>query len=218
MKAVVYYADCPRISFKFPKGLYEELMLGLRNNLKKHNIPLIHITLEGHPGLGDENIYFEGNPDWVNFNREVFFTEFLKKIAENNQTYWFTEPDARLNHPIPDLIGDVAFTVRENRISPAWRLAKKTAYPIFQEAIDLFPNDRSKWQGDSEAWAQIYYNMNYPGDDNIIEYKQLKVELRKYKLYNMTGSYFSQQFKANHKFTIIETEKKNESRKSVGSN
>jgi hypothetical protein len=203
MKAVVYYAYCPRISYRFPIGLYEDLMVGLRENLNSHGVPLIHITLEGHEGLGNDNIFFEGDPDWVNYNREVFFTEFLQTIAEPGETYWFTEPDARLNNHFPELKGDAAFTVRENRISPAWRLAKKTAYPIFQEAVELFPDDKCKWQGDSEAWAQMYYNMGYPGDDNTIQYKNLNVELRRYKLYNMTGSYYSQQYKANQKFTIL---------------
>jgi hypothetical protein len=207
MKAVVYYADCPRISSKFPDGIYESLMLGLKDNLNNHDIPLIHITLTGHKGFGNTNIFYDADPDWVNYNREVFFTDFLKTKAEENETYWFTEPDARLNNSFPALIGDAAFTVRENRIFPGWRLAKKSAYPIFQQAIDFFPNDKSKWQGDSEAWAKIYYDMGYPGDDNTIEYKKLCVELRKYKQYNMTGSYYSQQYKANHKFTIIETEK-----------
>lgn len=202
MKAVIYYAACPRISNKFPIGVYEDLIIGLKENLKKFDIPLIHITLTGNIGLGDTNIYFDGNEDWVNYNREIFFTDFLKNKAEDNETYWFTEPDARLNNLFPELTTDAAFTVREDRIYPGWRLAKKTAYPIFQEAINLFPTDKSKWQGDSEAWAKMYYNMEYPGDNNIIQYKNLTVELRKYKLYNMTGSYFSQQYKANRKFMI----------------
>lgn len=202
MKAVIYYADCPRISSKFPIGIYENLIKGLRENLNKFNIPLIHITLTGNTGLGDENIYYDGNPDWVNYNRELFFTDFLKNSADEKEVYWFTEPDARLNNSFPELNTDIAFTVRENRIFPGWRLAKKSAFVLFQEAIDLFPEDRSRWQGDSEVWAQIYYNMNYPGDDAIIQYKNLNVELRKYKLYNMTGSYYSQQYKANRKFMI----------------
>lgn len=49
MKAVIYHAD-GEIARRYPIDTYKNLCLGLRENLKSFNIPLIHITLTGHEG------------------------------------------------------------------------------------------------------------------------------------------------------------------------
>lgn len=207
MKAVIYYADCPRVSRKFTReNIYPDLIKGLRNNLNTHGVQLIHITLNGHEGYGDVNIYHDGDPDWVNYNRELYFADFLKKHAEENETYWFTEPDARLYQMFPDLEDtDADFTSREGRISPAWRLAKKSAYPIFQQAVDLF-EDRTQWTGDSRVWRIIYEQMGKPPENTSTDYLNLRVGIRKYKHYNTTSSPWSRQWKAGHKNRLLDNE------------
>jgi hypothetical protein len=145
MKAVIYHADC-RIAKRYKPGIYKDLILGLKENLKSFNIPLIHLTLHGFEAYGDENYFFSGDPENVNYNREVCFIDFLKNHAVDDEVYWFTEPDTRLKNLFPHLEGDVSFTVKlgEERITPQWRLAKKSALPIFEEALPLYREEDRK--------------------------------------------------------------------------
>ena len=99
MKAVIYHATVDFRKFQpeskdFPDDIYEQLFAGARKNLAYFNIPLVHLTIKGHPGWGDENIYFDGDPQNVVYNRELFFAEYLKTQADD-QVFWLTEPDAR---------------------------------------------------------------------------------------------------------------------------
>jgi hypothetical protein len=135
MKAVVYHADAS-IAKQFSKNTYKLLFQGLKRNLNSFNIPLVHLTIREFPGWGNENYFFKGDPEDVICNREKFFIEFLKN-TNNNETFWFTEPDSRIVSLFPELITDIAllYRNREPHITPAWRLSKKSGLPFFEEVF-----------------------------------------------------------------------------------
>jgi hypothetical protein len=212
MKAVIYHADCRIAKKRGKEGLYKDLILGLKKNLQIFQIPLIHITLEGFEAYGDMNFFYKGDPEEVNYNRELFFIDFLKNHAEDDEVYFFTEPDTRINNMFPELEGDASFTVHrgEQRIAPQWRLAKKSALPIFEKAFSFYREDKKFWGGDTEIWGKFYSFLRYPDDNVNVQYENLIIQLRPYKWYNMTGSHFTQQFKSNRKNMLADREKEKE--------
>lgn len=210
MKAVVYHADAS-IAKKFPKDTYKNLLIGLRKNCNKFNIPLIHITIKGFEGYGDENIFVDADPENITQNREKFFIELLKS-AKDDEIFYFTEPDSRINKEFPPLTTDAAFLFRvgEHTITPAWRLAKKSALPIFEEAYSYYTESVNDWGRDTAAWKQLCDNIKNP-KLGIVQYKGLEIELRRYKDYcfrRRTG--FVSQFKSNNKRDLIEQDRLNE--------
>ena len=202
MKAVIYHADAS-IAGKFPKDTYKNITLGLKENLRSFNIPLIHITLTGHEGWGDENYFYDGDPEDVVYNREKFFLEFLKTCDDD--VYWFTEPDSRLNSELPPLTTDLALLRRNDdvTISPWWRLAKKSAVPFFEELITHFDMERKGWDGDSIAFIKMWEVMGKP-DWGIYEWQGLTVDLRDYKLYTGRHNPYSRQWKSYNKLELID--------------
>ena len=78
MKVVVYHANGPKAD-EFVSGIYKDLFLGLKKNINSFGYPLIHLTLEGHEGWGDETFYYQGDSKNVIYNREYCVLEFLKK-------------------------------------------------------------------------------------------------------------------------------------------
>jgi hypothetical protein len=208
MKAVVYHTDAS-ISEKFPKDTYKNLLLGLRKNCNDFNIPLVHITINGFEGYGDENIFVDADPENIVWNREKFFIEYLKS-ADSNETYYFTEPDSRINKNFPDLTTDLALLYRGKvpRITPAWRLARTSALSIFEEVFDDY-TDQKTWNTDCTAWDKFYDKLNPVENLGIHEYKNLTIELRDYKKYCLRrrDAYVSQ-FKSNHKSDLIRQDKK----------
>jgi hypothetical protein len=210
MKAVVYHTDAS-LSKKFPKDTYKNLLIGLRKNCNKFDIPLVHITINGFEGYGDENVFVDADPEDITHNREKFFIEYLK-TANPKETYYFTEPDSRINKMFPPLITDAAFLYRKgtNTITPAWRLAKRSALPIFEEAFSYYDEDIQDWGRDTAAWKCLYDKLKHPGL-GIAHYKSLTVELRSYKSYCLkrrTG--YVSQFKSYHKKHLIEQDRLDE--------
>jgi len=216
MKAVIYHADAPRantprtytIGFqtRFSHFSYKDLIIGLKENLNSYGIELIHLTLDGFPGYGDLNFFYPGNPDEIIYNREVCFTEFLKNQAEAHEQYWFTEADVRLRNPFPLLEQgvDAALIVApsEKRFLPTWRLAKKSAAPIFEEAVAEF-GSLKHWDGDTEAWGKVYLTAGSPGENQQITHNGMCLETRAYKLYNMGKSHYTAHYKSKHKEFIL---------------
>jgi hypothetical protein len=202
MKAVIYHADGP-IAKNYPVGTYDELILGLKENCNKFNIPLIHITLAGFKGLGDINYYYEGDPSEIIYNREKFFIEFLKQADDD--VYWFTEPDSRIINVFPELSGDLAMLLRsdEKRLNAAWRLCKKSAIPFFEEVLENFDLSNKTWNGDSVAYSKIWELIGSPDKEGYIRYKNFDIELRSYKQYCSRKGYYTQQFKSNHKNELL---------------
>jgi hypothetical protein len=201
MKAVIYHADT-YLADKFPKDTYKQLTLGLKENLKTFNIPLIHITVTGHEGWGDENYFYDGDPADAMYNREKFFLEFLKTCPED--TYWFTEPDARLNSELPPLTTDLALLRRNNgvAISPWWRLAKKSSIPFFEEVLKNFDMENKGWHGDSVAYTTTWESIGKPGW-GIHNWNGISIDFRDYRLYTGRGKPYSRQWKSHKKLELL---------------
>lgn len=203
MKAVIYHADAS-IASNFKDGTYKKLIEGLRQNCNSFDIPLIHLTVNGFPTWGDESYFFDGDPKNIVYNREKFFIEFLKQ-AEND-VYWFTEPDSRINSMFPPLKTDLALLIRnhsEKRITPAWRLARPSALPFFEEALSLYDHSQKVWDGDTVGFRKMWKNIGEPISEGVVTYKGISIELRNYKHYCMRKSIFTQQFKADHKTELL---------------
>jgi len=203
MKAVIYHADSPKLVNKIPAGMYKKLTLDLKKNLNQFGIPLIHLTLNGFEGWGDENFFFNGDPENIILNREKTFVEFLKN-AQQEEHYWFIEPDTRLMNIFPDLDCDLALLYRNDpiHISPAWRLAKKTALPFFEEILECFNYDYKDWHGDSWAFCTVWEKMNKPGIDKL-HYNGMDIELRDIKDYGKRRSRYSTQWKGQSKMKLL---------------
>jgi len=202
MKAVVYHTNAS-IAKQFPDKTYELLFRGLKKNLNSFGISLVHLSIKGFPGWGDENYFFDGDPEDIVYNREKFFIEFLKN-CDGTETYWFTEPDSRLITMFPPLTTDLALLYRNRapNITPSWRLATKQALPIFEEIFSYYDLEKKTWHGDSTAYQQIWEIMNCPKIE-IINYKNISIELRNYKEYSMTKSKYTQQYKFHHKEELL---------------
>jgi hypothetical protein len=208
MKAVVYHADAS-IAQGFEVGTYKKLMEGLKENCNKFGIPLIHLTIKGFEGWGNENYYFDGDPADIVYNREKFFIEFLKQA--DDEIYWFTEPDSRINVMFPPLEHDLALLIRahaEKRITPAWRLAKPTALPFFEEALSYYDQAQKAWDGDTVGFRKMWEQIGMPTGEGVVSYNNISIELRNYKQYCMRKSIFTQQFKADHKNELLVKEEK----------
>jgi hypothetical protein len=201
MKAVVYHADST-IAKSYPQNTYKNLFTLLKSNLKKFNIPLIHLTINGYEGWGDENFFYDRDPNDIVYNREDLFLNFLKNA--NDDVYWFLEPDHKLITMFPELNTDLALLIRNDStpITPSWRLARKTAIPFFEELLDTFVVNRN-WNGDSVAFCKMWERIGSPLNPGIVKYKDLLIELRSYKQYSTRKSQYSQQFKDLHKLELL---------------
>lgn len=206
MKVVVYHADSQKYPFPIRDGLYKDLMTTLRRNVNSFGYKLIHLTTKNKEGWGDENYYYDLDPDQIVFNRELCFVDFLKNNSKDGETYWFTEPDSRINKIFPSLENDVDFLIRNDAVpmSPAWRLAKNTALPAFEELLSCFSSDEKAWSGDTSSIIEFYKRIGSPKGDKTIIHNGLSIGFRDYKFYCMRKSEYTQQFKAHHKEELIE--------------
>jgi hypothetical protein len=206
MKAVIYHAKA-KIAENFPPLTYEKLIHGLRKNLNQFDIPLIHLSVYGQMGMGDENHYFDGDPADIIWNREKFFIEFLKEAPDD--VYWFTEPDSRIAQMFPPLAGDLALLRRNDSvaITPAWRLAKKSALPFFEEAFTYYVDeaDRRQWHGDSVAYIKMWEQMGKPNVGQV-KYNGMDIDLRDYDSYCRPNAQYTEQWKANNKIDLLRKE------------
>jgi hypothetical protein len=217
MKAVIYHATVNFREFQpgsqnYPDDIYEQLFAGARKNLNEFGIPLIHLTVDGHPGWGNENYFFDGDPQNVVYNREKFFADFLRD-KDSTEVYWLTEPDARLMRDFPALPEDCDLSLLRRRdviaISPWWRLARSTAVPFFDEALQYFDSDKLTWHGDSWAYKRMWENMGQPDigtEHAYVDYNNMKIELRHYNNYSTPKSSYVRQWKSSHKIKLFKQE------------
>lgn len=213
MKAVLYHADA-RFGLRHGEGIYKDLVEGLKQSLHTFGVPLIHVTLKGHEGWGDENVFYEvDDPGEVIYNREKCLLEFLKNDAEENVTYWFCEPDFRMLKEFPPLTTDLCMLYRNDpvAITPAWRLAKKSALPFWEEAFTYFNTDMKEWHGDSRCWVKMWEQLGSPKleakETKQFTYNGMTVELRPYGHYaSRHKQIYSGQWKGGSKMQIVSDE------------
>jgi hypothetical protein len=205
MKVVIYHAEA-NVAKKRRPGIYKELTALLKKNVNSFGFPLIHLTTAGHEGWGDENYFYDLDPKEINYNRELCYIDFLKNSANDTDVYWFTEPDWRINQLFPPLENDIDFLLRDDNapLHPGWRLAKRSALPVFEETLkcyDISP-DQKIWGGDSTGLRNLYDNFGRPTD--TFKAVGCSVGLRYYKEYGMRKGKYTQQFKADHKEELLE--------------
>ena len=210
MKAVVYHADA-RFAWGDPVGdLYAKLFAIFRKNCHSFGIQLVHLTLDGLPGWGDENkTYANLDPKNVVLNREECFSAFLSTAP--NDTYWFCEPDFHIFRAFPELKTDCAMVYRPNDdvpMCPAWRLATPKATPFFEKLRDALravqprPGVGFDWHGDSEAFTKVWNEMGSPTED--AEYMGIKFEFRKYEDYIKGSNKFTRNHFGKKKFWLLD--------------
>ena len=186
MKAVVYHADSHFAWGGEVGETYRKIFEGFKKNCHDFGYSVVHLTLEGFPGYGDENIYFSGyNPREVMFNRELIFCEYLENADDG--VHWFTEPDYRIYRPWPPLKADCALLYRPDdavKLNPAWRLATRKAAPLFREfrdavkTVEIRPGVGRDWHCDSDAFNRVFKRMGTP--ERYCEFVGVKIELRDY--------------------------------------
>lgn len=203
MKAVLYHANAS-IADQYPDNTYEILFRDFVRNAHQFDIPVVHITVEGHPGWGDENFAIQGDPEDIVYNREMGFIEFLKQ-ADPTEVYWFTEPDSRIYRNWPALEDDLCVLRRSDpvAINPSWRMARVSALPWFEEVFTLFDLNQKTWHGDSVAFAEIWHRMGQP-EVGRHTYRGMNIELRPFKAYCNVKSKFTRQYSHNNKLELLE--------------
>lgn len=211
MKVVMYHADhTERLKFKNRLGVYKEITKIFKENVNSFGYDLVHLTTTGHEQWGDENYSLDLDPVEINYNRELCYIDFLKNHAEDNMYYWFTEPDWKIVNKFPPLLNDADFLLRNDIIPlhPGWRLAKKSALPIFEKVLECFYLPLKTWGGDSAGMATFYEALGKPTAETV--YNGLTIGFRDYGLYGGRRTHYTQQYKADHKFELIRND--NESR------
>lgn len=217
-KAVIYHATTnfrelfPK-SGSLPDDLYEQLFKGAKRSLRRFKVPLVHLSVDGHPGWGDENYFFDGDPEQIVFNRELFFAQFLRR-QNRNDVFWMTEPDHRMVRRFPGLGDDIDLCLlrREDAvaITPCWKMARSTAAPFFEEVCTYFDDVEGKrWHGDSSAYIRIWENMGRPDlKDSPVDYKGMRIELRSYSDYSEKDSIYVQHWKSYTKGKLLKKNKR----------
>lgn len=217
MKAVIYHAE-GRPLFVYPPRMYEKLFAGFIKNTRNVVDDVIHLTLAGHPGWGTLNYHFPPpevsligglNPNHCMYNRELLFRWFLARESFEDEVYWFTEPDARVVRRFPALDDDVdvALLYRDDsvHITPSFRLARKSALPLFDFVLENYDHGKRDWHGDSEAFNRLWEDMRRPGMGKFF-WNGLKVELRDWEDYNFPGSRYVEANKARRKLDLYADE------------
>jgi hypothetical protein len=184
VKAVVYHADATYVGGK--QWDYKKLFEGFRKNCAKFGIPVVHLTVKGHEGWGDENVFYDLDPKTVMLNREITFCDYLEK---SEGVCWFSEPDYRIFKMWPPLDADAALLYRDGDgvpISPAWRMATNKALPLFQEFVTLTkesePEKDQGWHCDSRAMAKVWEKLGKPNGWQA-SFLGVKIEIRKFRDY-----------------------------------
>lgn len=216
MKAVLYHADA-KYGERHSPQLYKHLIEELKKNLHSLNVSLVHVSVTGHEGWGDENYFYDvDDVQEVIYNREKCFLNFIREDANDNEIYWFCEPDSRMFKEFPTLTTDLALLYRDDpvKITPAWRLAKKSALPFFEEAFKHFNQNNKEWDGDSPAWIEMWKQLGSPiqrfDETKVYNWNNLSVELRPYVWYaSRNRCVYSGQWKGGSKMELVTQEYKN---------
>lgn len=209
MKAVIYHADA-KFAWGDPVGnIYERLFEAFKKRAKRYGISVVHLTLGGLPGWGDENHFYK-NLDAKNvvLNREECFTQFLETAPDD--VYWFCEPDIEIYKMWPELKADCAMLYRHKDdvpMCPAWRMATPKAYPFFRRLRDQLRDVKERpgvgfdWHGDSEAFTKVWQEMGRPTTNTV--FMGLNIEFRKYEDYIKGNNTYSRNYFGKRKLEML---------------
>lgn len=195
MKAVVYHADAHFAWGPEVGDFYRRLFPKFLERCHAFDMEVIHLTLDGFPGMGDKNIFYGGyDAKDVMFNREMLFCDFLEKAEDD--VYWFGEPDYVLFKKWPSLKTDCAFLHRTDAVAmtPGWRMATPKAVPIFRDlrdttkSVELRAGVGRDWHCDSDAFNKVWKKMGRPLI-GFTSYLGVSVEMRDYRQYVKPGEY-----------------------------
>lgn len=212
MKAVVYHADAVDAFGEKAGDRYKRLFWKMVENCHKFGLQVVHVTLTGHEGWGDENFYVPGlDPQNVMLNREICFTTFLEQAPDD--VYWFSETDYRIRKMWPPLVKDCALLYRDNdsvKLNPSWRMARKSALPVFQairnfaQNVEITEKVTHAWHCDSAAFIRAYRKMGAPDRDTT--WLGVDIELRKYSDYVKGNCIYGRNYLGQQKKELLETE------------
>ncbi len=210
MKAVIYHADGYRVN-RYRSGIYQHLIEELRKNVNEYGMSLIHLTLAGHQGQGDENFYYAvNNPDEIIWNREYCIWQFLANDADEDEHYLIFEPDFRIIDQVPPLTTDLCLLYREDPcpITPAWRMCTKRAAPFFEEVIGYFDQAQRDWHGDSVGYSHMWNVLGQPKIGDVLEHNGISIEFRPYGWYasRTSKARYTKQWKGGEKLQIATPE------------
>lgn len=214
MKAVVYHADAHYVDGESVGDTYRKLFKGFKENCHKFGLQVIHVTLEGHEGWGDENYFVPGlDPKNVMLNREICFSRFLSEAPDD--VYWFTETDYRIFRPWPALTTDCCFLLRPDddvKINPAWRMATPKAAPIFDliceltKSVEIRPGVGFDWHCDSEGFTKFWECIGKPWTLGRCDYKEFTIELRRYQDYIKPNCIYGRNYMFKGKQELLDAE------------
>lgn len=210
MKAVVYHADAKFAWGDSVGNTYKLLFGAFRKQCNKFGMPLVHLTLDGQPGWGDENRFYPGlDQRNVVLNREECFSQYLE---EADDVCWFCEPDMLIKQMWPELVTDCAMVYRPNDdvpMCPAWRMATKKALPFFIKlrdtlrSVETRPGVGHDWHGDSEAFTKVWNEMGCPKVGKH-EFMGLSFEFRKYEDYIKGSEKFTRNYFGKRKLNLLD--------------
>jgi hypothetical protein len=205
VKAVVYHADAHFAWGGEVGDLYKKLFERFVKMCHHHGMRVVHLTLDGCPGWGDENHVFHGlKANEPMYNREIVFCDYLERAEDD--VYWFSEPDFHIYQMWPPLTSDIALCYRPGdavAMCPAWRMATKKALPLFKafkdgvENVKIRPGVGRDWHCDSDAFNIIYEKMGRPTQRT--NYLGVDIEFRKYADYIKPSGKFTMNFTGKEK-------------------
>jgi len=205
MKAVVWHADAGHSMVEDVPDTYRRLFEGLRANLDKFGIELIHLTTKGHEKYSDQWVEYDLDPENVVLNREIAFCEFLKSAPDDY--YWLTEPDCRIKKMWPEVTTDAVLVRRADSIpiTPSWRIGNPKSLPLWEMFRDLTQQAKKnmwRWHGDSIGWTEGWNRLGQPEMERMV-WKGISIELRNYKQYVRLGSKYTENWKAGNKMELL---------------
>lgn len=204
MKAVVWHADAHHPSVEDVHDVYKRLFVGLKKNLDKFGMGLVHLTTKGHEKYSEDWVEYDLNPAHIVLNREIAWCEFLKDASDGQ--YVLLEPDARISAKWPPVTTDAVLMRRLDKVplSPALRIGNPKSLPLFERFRDATletPKDKWSWNGDSIAWSQMFKVLGKP--ETGFEYEGISVELRRFEEYCMIRGKYAENWKASKKTDLL---------------
>lgn len=209
---VFYHTTSPELLHPMPADVYPRICRRFVEMCHKWDLTVVHLSVDINELYGDSKHCFFGDPRNIVYNREICFRDFLKYHALPQRQYLFCEPDMVIKQMFPLLPehADMALLYRHDHkphLAAAWRFAKTSALPFFEETARLAEFQRKDWHGDSEVFNQIYTEMfpiNKPAMYDIVyPWKTLNIQLRAYEDYVKWRYTYMHHYTAERKMDLL---------------